>query len=274
MTTPTADKAIKNLLDTYQKLADEEKAAAPKREAAQQKIEKLVDDLAAMSSYDANKVSDEMLAAFAIFRQSVMQRMSQGDPSAQMALGKFDEAMLGELNDAFKALQADQSKMQVVQQAANDLTKDMQPPKIQKGVMMFEIAIDKPEGDIGEWTVAIVPIMIDENYQANIVEKPEFDLTLSMNVTPRESGLTEKFNIPASFTKDGDKYEPLVLTTEITEDTPTKHLHINGAIYKHGQLQQVLSFPPVALGKPEQQMDINALMKQMMGDKPGPNGPN
>lgn len=273
MTTPAAEKAINKLLNAYQKLADEEKAAGPAREAAQQKIEGLVDDLAALGSYDETKVTDEMMAAFAVFRQSAMQRMMQGDPSAQMAFAKFGDSFMEGLNNAFKAMQSDPARLQGIQQAANDLTKDLQPPKIQKGALMFDVAVDKPEDDIGEWTIAVVPVIIDENYQAKIVEKPEFDLTLSMNVSPRDSGLTEKFNIPASFTREGDKYEPLVLTTEVTEANPTRHLFINGSIHKDGRLQQVLSFPPIAVGRPEKP-DMNAMMQMFGKGGPGPNGPN
>lgn len=269
-----ASVAVKKLLETYQNMADEEKTLAPKREAAQQKIDQLVDDLAAMTAFDESKVSNEMLAAYAIFEGKVIQRMQAGDMGAQMELSKFDQNLMQGMRDFFKNLAQDQQKQMDIQQAAQDLTKDMQPAKVVKGEQMFEVAFDEPDDDFGKWTMSFVAVEIDDNYQAKLVDKLDYDLHVSMEITPN-AGLSDTFNIPGKLFKAGEKFEPFTVTHETKENGPETFLHVKGHVYVKGAYQgDLVGFKPMPLSK-QPPMDMNAIMQQMMGggDPNGPAGP-
>ncbi|MCB9991653.1 MAG: hypothetical protein H6867_09865 [Rhodospirillales bacterium] len=275
MTQPSGvQKAIDKLLTDYQQMADQEKAQAPLREAARQKIDSLVSDLAAVGSYDENKVSDEMLAAFAIFRQGVMQKMMAGDPSAQMEMAQFSEPFQKEIENVFAGLRQDREKGQAISDAARALTKDMQPPRIRQGMPMIDIAVDEPEEEYGEWNFAVVAVEIDENFKARLVEKANFDLYLSAYITPSE-GLTGKFNIPGHYFKAGEKLEPVTASRETKPGDQQTVLHVKGHIYQDGNYTQPLDFPAIPLQKKDpHEMDMESLLKMLQngGGRP-PGGP-
>lgn len=268
-----ADAAIAKLLQTYQELADQERKQAPRREAAQQKIDQLVDDIANMGTFDAAKISSEMLGAYYVFEKQIQARMQMGDMAAQMQMAKFDRGFMQQLGAHFKSMQQDPGQLMQFRQAVQDLTRDLQPPRIQQNVPTFDVAVSEPEGNAGKWTVAIVPIVVDENFKAKIADTLDFDLYLSAEVTPHQS-LKSEFNIPGKVFKAGEKVEPLVVTHETQENGPQTMVHVRGHIYKDGAYVQPLDFPPLALEKqqPGMGMDMEALMR-MLGGNGGPGGP-
>ncbi len=265
------DGAIQKLLGIYQGLADEEKNIAPKRQVTQQKIDGLVDDLAAMGEFDESKVSAEMMAAFYVFNQQIQGRLMQGDSSAQMAMARFNQGFMEAAQAYFQKIQADPAKAQDIQRAVQSMSVETQPPKIEVGgIPAIEIAIHEPEGDYGEWAFAVVLISVDENFQAKVVDTLDYDLYVSMEITPHE-GLSDEFNVPGKRIKAGVKFKPMSISYETVENGPEAILHVSGHIYKGKEHVQTLEFPEVPLAKQgSNDLDMDAIMK-MMREGPGPN---
>jgi len=265
--------AIDKVLKIYQELADEERKAAPRRVAAQKEIDQLIDDLASIGKFDGSKVTSEMMGAFAIFERQVAIRSRLGDPVAQMSMAKFDRDFMEGLKAHFQAIQRDPVKMMEMQQEAMRFSRALAPPKVQVNLPTFDVAMGEPEGAYGEWTVAVVPVVVDSEYRAKLAEKLDFDLYLSIDVTPHKS-LTSEFNIPGKIFRAGEKIEPMIITHETSPDTPDTMVHIRGHVYKDGAYTQPLDFPPLSLqkqGGPDMGMDMEAMMRLLMGG--GPKGP-
>ena len=229
------NEAIDKLIELYQERADEEKALAPARAAMNDKIAKLVDDLAAMGPFDETGVTDEMIAAYLITEQTVMQKMMQGDMSGQMMLAKFDEGFSEGLNEYLGELQQDPQKIAGLQATLDDMQMALRPPQVQINRPIMEVAINEPEDGHGTWTLAVVPLIIDEDYNVKVADKLDFDLSLVMKVTPPDS-LSSTFNVPGVYIKEGEKFEPFSITAETSETGPLKHVMISGEIYKNGQI--------------------------------------
>lgn len=264
-----ADAAIKKLLQTYQELADQERKQAPLREAAMQKVDQLVDDLASIGAFDASKVSTDMMAAYAVFERQIQARLQMGDMSAQMQMAKFNRDFIKELAAHFKNMQQDPARFKDFRMAFQELTRDMTPPRIQLNTPTIDIAISEPEGNTGKWTLAVVPLIVDDKYNVKVADKLDFDLYLSAEITPHQS-LTSEFNIPGKMYKAGQKVEPLIVSHETTENGPQTMVHVRGHIYKDGAYVQPLEFPPLPLEKQQPMgMDMEAIMRMLGGGGPG-----
>jgi len=270
-----AEAAIQKVLGEYQAMAAEEKAAAPKREAAQQKIEQLVQDVAAMEAFDATQASTEMVAAFIIYQQMLQQRAMQGDPSAQMAMAQFGDDLMNSFGAHMDTVQADPAQMQAVQQAAQDLTADMTQPTLPSNETLFALAVDEPEEGFGEWTAAFIALKIDEDYNVTLADSLDFDLDVTLEISPTQS-LSDEFNVPGKRYKAGQDFEPFVMSHETAEGDMSTQLQVRGYVYQDGQRAGEIQMPALPMFKQEPMgMDMEALMKMMGGQGgPGPNGPN
>ncbi|PJB69769.1 MAG: hypothetical protein CO093_09665 [Alphaproteobacteria bacterium CG_4_9_14_3_um_filter_47_13] len=246
-----SDQAIENILKEIQKLADKEKVNAPKRIAAQEKMENLVNVLAETEMENVSNVTADMVAAYLVFSQTIKLKAMQGDYTAEMDMARFSQKFLDNYNNYMKKIQADPQKKSEITQAAQELQKDLAPSMLPINKPILNIAIDAPEGDYGEWHMAVVPIVIDEDFNAKVAETLNYDFYISMEITPHE-GLSGKFNIPAQFTKAGDKYEPLTISTTVKPGDTPKILHVSGHQYENGRLMNDIVFPKAVLRKQNQ----------------------
>ncbi|GEM_PF-3228568 len=277
--TVVVDTAIQKLLESYQELADGERAQVPLREAAMERVDQLVDDMIATAPFDEAKITGEMLGAYGIFEKGIMTRMQQGDLSAQMAMAKFDPAFMQGLKNMIRSLPENPDRMRELQTAIRDLSRDLRPPRVQTNFPMFEIVMIEPKENFGRWTAAIVPVIVDDNYKAKLLEKLDFDFYLSAEITPHQS-LTSEFNVPGRIYKAGQKIEPFVLTHDTVENGPQTVLHVRGHVYKNDGYAQTINFPALKLEKQDaipQGLDMAAILRALSGGGmpggPGPNGP-
>ncbi len=283
--------AIEKLVAHFQQMGDQERVESAKREkiiaahkeAVPKYIQSLktgISDLAKQvkkddeGQYDFSEVDPKSLAAFVSY-------MQQPDEEFPVVMARFDSAFPKQVGQYLQSLaQADPAGIDKINEAAKELAsvlpqEKIEPPQVDKDQMYMEPVVIPPEGEDGKWEMTLIPVVFDDDFNASVPETLEYDLYLTILVTPHE-GLSAEFNAPGVLIKAGETFEPLVVTYE-GKKNPT--IQAVGQLWKDGQLVNPMILPPMTLAPVGQNpandaaaLDADALAEFLGGDKPGAAG--
>lgn len=276
-----AQEAVDALLKHYQQLADQEKAAAPVREAAQKaawaagqtKIENLVRDLMALKTIDQQSVTNEMAAAFSVLIRNINKGTLTGKPLDTSL--ELDMNFLTAMRKYYSGNQNNPAKQNEIAQIANEFMKETRgssdEPLVVRNILYFDMAVSPPTAEDKGVVIAIVPVVIGDDYKAKVIEKMDINVHFLASVLPPSDKLSPTFNenVHTFSLRAGEKIKPFVIVHDSQPDGTQKTLYIEAHMFQEDKPMKILRFQPIALSQwKEPKMDMGEIL-DAVGYKPG-----
>jgi|GEM_PF-4776792 len=145
------------------------------------------------------------------------------------------------------------------------VVKAMEKPPLEPGFPLIETLMLKPKNEGDDWVLLAVPVEINENYEVNLPESLACDISMVMEVSPRQDeSLTHAFSVPALFLAEGTPAKPLAVSYAPKDDGPRK-IMVSGRTSSEGRSIDVFAFARdfyVGEKPPEQEQgwDPNAML--------------
>ena len=235
------DKAVDDRIVEMQSQADTEVQQLDARD-------KIIKDIMTWDTWPKSATSEQMGAFLAYIQETPTNA------------ARFKEGLIESFQDVINDMQSsDPMELQMMVVAAQHFMPTMQ---VGTNIMMFVV---QPEEEGGDWMIVGAPITIDEDYKVSMPKTLDFDMQMSLFVTPRPNSVTEEFNLAAQFTKAGDPVKAYAISYSPDVDG-TKSAHLTGYISgSEGQVQPIMGIASFVIGD-----DPMVMFGDLMGGQDGP----